>query len=319
MSQNEHPKQLFDYYLSGTKDDSWRNKITLQAGCEVLVSNAGAQLEAMVDQFSPEEQGWYVLLMEIEGFNGGEWIKKVETLKTLVEPLAPTDSRTWIYLLGGTKLAVLVRSLNKTLLVGFVQKLAASLVVGQGSPRTRMVEIPAQKQVVKDYLASHALAKSEAIRQQQAEETAQRLASISFELLESTRIQRQTRSRPVILVVEDDPVTVQVLEHLLSQLRTVDILTARNAADAAVLYRRNAPDIVFLDIGLPEISGLTLLAKLREADSEACVVILTANAYRSNLDKATELGATGFLAKPFTPAKISQVVQQLMMKKGIGK
>lgn len=117
-------------------------------------------------------------------------------------------------------------------------------------------------------------------------------------------------------MVEDDPATLQVLEHLLTQLRTVDVLSARNAADAVVLYRRNAPDMVFLDLGLPEIDGLTLLAKLREADPAGRVVILTANAYRSNLEQASRLGAAGFLAKPFTPAKISEVVMSTVNRKG---
>lgn len=310
MDSNQPPKQLFDHFFSGAKDGSWNRKTAVQSGCEIIVSNAAAQLEAMVEQFNPDNTGWHVLLIDIPGFNGAEWSNKAETLQTLIGQFAPPDARTWVYLLGGAKLGVLVHISAKPQLVAFVQRLGASLTQGQGSPRTRLAQIPSQKQVVKSYLAAEAMAEENAKKQQETLQAAQRLASISFALQPGIAAQRLTRPRPVVLIVEDDPVTLQVLEHLIAQTRGVEVLSARNATDAATLYRRNAPDLVFLDIGLPEIDGLTLLAKLREADPDAYVFILTANAYRSNLEQATRLGAKGFLAKPFTPAKISAVVTQ---------
>ncbi|RYD50600.1 MAG: response regulator [Sphingobacteriales bacterium] len=316
MNSGDRPKQLFDYSLSNGSNGVWNANTTYNHGCEIVTTDAKAQLRGMVDQFQTGESGWYVLLLEITGFKGSEWVNKGETLKAIVGPLVPNEGRTWVYLLGGTQLGVLVRSSNKPLLVGLVQKLGAALAEGQGSPRTRMAEIPAQKQVVKDYLDAQDTALENQKRLQQKADAVRRVAAMDFELQDGIAAKRATRIRPVVLLVEDDPTTLQLLKHLVSQVMVVEVLAVSNATDAALLYRRNAPDLVFLDIGLPEIDGLTLLGKLREADAAAQVVILTANAYRNNLNEASRLGATGFLAKPFTPAKIAEVMKQVLSRKG---
>lgn len=167
MSTHDNPKQLFDYFLSSATGDSWKRKsIAPRDGCEVVVSNGAAELAAMIEQFNPDETGWHVLLMEIPGFKGNEWSSKGETLRTLISQLTPKDAQAWAYLLGGMQLAILVRIPAKDQLVAFVQKLGAALGVGQGSPRTRLAEVPAQKQVVRDYLITQAASAETAKRQQ---------------------------------------------------------------------------------------------------------------------------------------------------------
>lgn len=312
MTTFAKPTQLFDFSLSDTRGDSWAAKRAYLQGCEVITAEAPAQLAAMVEQFEPGDSGWYVLLMEIPGFASHEWTHKGETLTAIVGQLTPQHARTWVYLLGGSHMAALVKVIAKTELVGFVQKVAAALSADEASPRARMVEVPAQKQLVKEYLAAQEAAAEQLKRQHQQAELLRRVAELDFDLPESLAAKRHQRVRPVVLLVEDDPTTLQVLKHLVSQVMPIDILAASNATDAAMLYRRNAPDMVFLDIGLPEVDGLTLLGKIRSADQAAHVVILTANAYRANLEQASQLGAKGFLAKPFTPAKIAEVVKKAL-------
>jgi two-component system, chemotaxis family, chemotaxis protein CheY len=309
-------QQLFDFSLSDSRPSAVDWNKSYMHGCEVVVQEAPQQLAAMLDQFQPNDTGWYVLLIEVSGFNGHEWYSKTETLEALLSQLVPHQARTWMYLLGGNKLGVLVKVTSKGELVGFVQKLSSSLSADQTPPKTRMAEVPAQKQVVKDYLAAQQAALEKDLLHQQQALMDRKVSALNFELPEAIIAKRATRIRPLLLLVEDDPTTLQLLKHLVSQALTAEILVATNATEAALLYRRNAPDMVFLDIGLPEIDGLTLLKKVREADSDARVVILTANAYRSNLEEATRLGAKAFLAKPFTPAKIAEVVKKLLNRKG---
>ncbi len=309
-------QQLFDFSLSDSRPSAVDWNKSYMHGCEVVVHEAPQQLAAMLDQFQPNDTGWYVLLIEISGFNSHEWSSKKETLEALVGQLVPHQARTWMYLLGGNKVGVLVKVASKAELVGFVQKLSSSLSVDQTPPKTRMAEVPAQKQVVKDYLAAQQSAQEKEVLQHQQMEHERKVAALSFELNEAVLAKRASRIRPLLLLVEDDPTTLQLLKHLVSQALTAEIMVVTNAAEASLIYRRNAPDMVFLDIGLPEIDGLTLLKKVHEADPAARVVILTANAYRSNLEEASRHGAKGFLAKPFTPAKIAEVVKNLLNRKG---
>ena len=66
----------------------------------------------------------------------------------------------------------------------------------------------------------------------------------------------------------------------------------------------SAPDAVLLNIGLPDASGLEVLKCIRALDPYAYVVMLTGQASRENVLQATQLGAKGFIGKPFTSEKL---------------
>lgn len=118
----------------------------------------------------------------------------------------------------------------------------------------------------------------------------------------SIGLRRKKRTTPDILVVEDDA----FLQRLVGNLFTKDfrVMSAKSGADALDLYVQQAPDMVFLDIGLPDINGHDVLAKLLELDPYAYVVMLSGLASRENVLKCLEQGAKGFVGKPFTPEKL---------------
>ena len=120
-------------------------------------------------------------------------------------------------------------------------------------------------------------------------------------------VERDYRMGPHVLIIEDEPTSNTLLSHILSghvQER------ANRAEEGLCLYARMVPDIVFLDIGLPDGNGLHVLQTIMEHDQMAYVVMITASPTGANVQKAISLGAKGFIAKPFTVAQIQAYLKR---------
>lgn len=100
-----------------------------------------------------------------------------------------------------------------------------------------------------------------------------------------------------VLLVEDDPVVRWMVRNALKN--DCDFATAPTANKAFSLYSSYKPDIVFLDIGLPDKSGRDVLAWIMRNDPGACVVMFSSNNNLDNIAGALEDGASGFISKPF--------------------
>jgi two-component system chemotaxis response regulator CheY len=131
-----------------------------------------------------------------------------------------------------------------------------------------------------------------------------------FRLTAHQLAMRAQRTQAHILLIEDDPSTVMLLGALID--KRWSCASAANAADAADTYRRVVPNVVFLDIGLPDMNGLELLSRLLAGDPEAYIVMLTANATGANVQAALKAGAKGFLAKPFTRERIQGALNKAL-------
>ena len=121
-------------------------------------------------------------------------------------------------------------------------------------------------------------------------------------------MRREKREKPGILVVEDDPFSQRLVSKSLED--NFDIYAAVTGQEAVSAYIRHAPDMVFLDIGLPDASGLDVLLKIFEIDAQAHIVMLSGSGSRDNILKAVENGAKGFVGKPFTREKLLQYINK---------
>lgn len=119
---------------------------------------------------------------------------------------------------------------------------------------------------------------------------------------------RAQRGSTVVMLVEDDPLSLRLAQ------RTVGTgyicVAATDGATARDTYVLNAPTIVFLDIGLPDVSGHQVLSDLQAIDPQAFIVMLSANSYPQDIMKAMQLGAKGFICKPFSIAKLKHYIEQ---------
>jgi DNA-binding NarL/FixJ family response regulator len=107
-----------------------------------------------------------------------------------------------------------------------------------------------------------------------------------------------------ILIVDDHPLTRDALAGLLAH-NGFDVVGQAGSGKAAIDQARELlPDLVLLDLSMPDMDGLTALPKLREAAPEAEIVVLTASEEESNLLGAIRAGAAGYLLKSEPPERI---------------
>ncbi|MDH3605681.1 MAG: response regulator [Acidimicrobiia bacterium] len=118
---------------------------------------------------------------------------------------------------------------------------------------------------------------------------------------------------PTVLVIEDSPVVQHVLRATLTPLG-VDLLMAADGETGLELARSHQPELITLDIGLPGINGWEVLTALRGRSEtvDIRVVVLTAHVQESMMQMAVELGADGFLPKPFQPEQLRSEVASLL-------
>ncbi len=103
---------------------------------------------------------------------------------------------------------------------------------------------------------------------------------------------------PTVLVVEDSEATRQMVEHLL-RMEGYETLSAGNGQEALKVLERERPDLVLLDVMMPEMDGLTFLGRLRQLDQwrKLPVIMMTARFDAKTVGRAEELGAGDFLVK----------------------
>jgi type II secretory ATPase GspE/PulE/Tfp pilus assembly ATPase PilB-like protein/CheY-like chemotaxis protein len=115
-----------------------------------------------------------------------------------------------------------------------------------------------------------------------------------------------TPPRATILLVEDEDSLRRVMKDLLEQ-EGYAVCEARDGAEALEQVDRHAPDIMLLDLNLPNVDGYTVLAQLRSrpATRDLPVLVLSARGDEDNEVRVLRLGATDFLTKPFRPRALS--------------
>jgi len=116
-----------------------------------------------------------------------------------------------------------------------------------------------------------------------------------------------------ILLVDDDALLRRSLAFNLEQA-DYRVSTCANAEDALALIVRDRPDLVLLDIKLPDMDGMEILKILREKRPEVCVIVMTGYSTMSNAVQAMKLGAADYLSKPFTDDELMEAIEKIFSK-----
>ena len=105
--------------------------------------------------------------------------------------------------------------------------------------------------------------------------------------------------RPVrVLIVEDHRVVAEALASLLGEDERIDIVgTAGSVADAVVGAIKAEPDVVMMDLRLPDGDGITATRRLRDSGLNVAILFLTADPSDESMMRAVEAGACGYLSK----------------------
>lgn len=112
-----------------------------------------------------------------------------------------------------------------------------------------------------------------------------------------------------ILVVDDDRLMLALFAGVLRREGYSAIEVAKSGKEALEKLKEMTPDIVFLDIEMPELSGIDALKAIKNLDIGAKVVMVTATPTAMNVLAAKDGGASGFLVKPVSPRKVADAIQ----------
>ena len=115
-----------------------------------------------------------------------------------------------------------------------------------------------------------------------------------------------------ILVVDDEPKIVQLARVYLEHAG-FGVVTARDGREALQAVRQHRPDLVVLDLGLPEVDGLDVTRTIRR-DSSLPIVMLTARDDEVDKLLGLELGADDYLTKPFSPRELVARVKAVLRR-----
>lgn len=114
-----------------------------------------------------------------------------------------------------------------------------------------------------------------------------------------------------VLVTDDTAFMRQMLRELLEK-EGHEIIEAETGTAAILAYRMYQPDVVILDITMPEMDGLTCLRKLREEFPDAKVIMCSAMGQQDKVVEAIESGAKDFIVKPAHGNRIPAAVKKVL-------
>ncbi|HSF57318.1 MAG TPA: response regulator [Candidatus Binatia bacterium] len=119
-------------------------------------------------------------------------------------------------------------------------------------------------------------------------------------------------SNKTILYVEDNEYNLKIVRQLLSRT-SYRLIEAMDGEQGVAAARRELPDLILMDIQLPKISGLDATRELRVDPNTAHIPIIaiTSFALSGDSEKAKDAGATAYLAKPYSPRELLQLIREL--------
>lgn len=115
-----------------------------------------------------------------------------------------------------------------------------------------------------------------------------------------------------LLIVDDSLIVRRAIERNVAWAGFAEVRLAANGRRALEEYRAFKPDVVTMDITMPEMDGLTAVDVILREDPAARILIVSALADKSTAVEAIKRGAQGFLLKPITPESLREAVTDLL-------
>jgi two-component system, chemotaxis family, chemotaxis protein CheY len=115
------------------------------------------------------------------------------------------------------------------------------------------------------------------------------------------------------ILVTDDALFMRVtLKNILTKGGYEVVGEASNGRESVDLYQQTQPDLVTMDITMPEMDGITAVREIRKKYPEANIIMCTAMGQKNMVMEAVSAGAKDFIVKPFQPEKVIEAVQKII-------
>lgn len=115
-----------------------------------------------------------------------------------------------------------------------------------------------------------------------------------------------------ILIVDDAAFMRMMLKNILSQNGYEIVGEASNGLEAVNLYKELKPDLVTMDITMPEMDGITAVKEIKKIDPEAKIIMCSAMGQQAMVIESIQAGAKDFVVKPFQPDRVLEAVRKVL-------
>jgi two-component system chemotaxis response regulator CheY len=117
---------------------------------------------------------------------------------------------------------------------------------------------------------------------------------------------------PKVLIVDDTAFMRKLLRNILFSAGLDVAGEAENGKEAVELFKQHKPDLVTMDIIMPEMNGIEALKKIKSIEPNAKVIMCTAVGQEQMVKAAIKLGAKGYIIKPFQAPKVIEEVKKVL-------
>ncbi len=120
-----------------------------------------------------------------------------------------------------------------------------------------------------------------------------------------------------VMVCDDEFVDRRIVVQLLRSVEFDVVAETQNGFDGVTEFRRKTPRIVILDMHMPEISGIDVLARIKTIEPETVVVMCTSDNTAETVQSLLEAGADDYIVKPIDRTQFLYKLEKLVAKKGL--
>ena len=117
-----------------------------------------------------------------------------------------------------------------------------------------------------------------------------------------------------ILIADDSDAIRLVLKDILSIGKHEVLAEAVDGAEAVDFYQKHSPDILLLDLAMPKKDGLTVVKEIKEHDSNAKIILITASDDQKVINDCIQHGAKSYISKPFDFNSVLKSITEIMEK-----
>jgi len=120
-----------------------------------------------------------------------------------------------------------------------------------------------------------------------------------------------SNDNPLILVVDDEPDIRELIKDILED-ENYEVRIAADGQEAQQIFNEQQPDLILLDIWMPDIDGISLLKEFKQQNKNVTIVMMSGHGTIETAVEATRLGASDFIEKPLSTAKLLRGVEQAL-------
>jgi DNA-binding response OmpR family regulator len=123
------------------------------------------------------------------------------------------------------------------------------------------------------------------------------------------------KTQYTVLVVDDDPYILMSLEFLMRK-SGYNVLVARNGTEALEILDSQKPNLVLLDIMMPDVDGYEICKQIRKTPSlnHTRIIFLSAKTNEADIQKGLDMGASRYITKPFSTRELVKEVKELLQE-----